>query len=353
MAKTGFKKKGKDYAELDYGLELRRLKEGGPQRLYLLWGQEDYLRDSYLAELKKICLPEGDSDFSYKRMDGPALDADELRYAVDAMPFMTERSFIELRDIDINKLQEPERIIDVLSDIPDFATVALVLGPEYRPDSRLKLVKKLRELAVDLEFTQQSSGSLKGWVKRHFAHAGKKIDDACAERLIMISGSLMSGLLPEIEKVAAYVQGDTVTLADIEAVAHHLPESVIFDMTELIAARDRDGAIRILGELLADKTNEPVQMLGGLGYQMRCLYAARLAVEKGLGVVYLTDECGIRLDFKARKLMNQARGFSLAALRRAVELCAEADYSIKGQGLDNREVFKETVLRITAGEDHA
>ena len=33
--------------KLNYPVILRELKEKGPQRLYLLWGQEDYLREQY------------------------------------------------------------------------------------------------------------------------------------------------------------------------------------------------------------------------------------------------------------------------------------------------------------------
>lgn len=347
------KKKGKTEQTLNYAAELRLLKDEGPESLYLLWGPEDYLREQYLAALKKTCLPEGDDSFSYKRIDGPALDADELRFAVDAMPFMTERSFVELRDVDINKLKEPEKFISILSDIPDYSTVVIVLGTQYEPDGRLKVTKALRELSHELKFTQQPSERLVGWISRHFADAGKSISPEAAKTLIFVSGDIMSGLLPEIEKIAAYVKGDVVTVADVEAVAHHIPEAVIFDMTDRIAQKRNDEAIAVLGELLADKNNEPIQMLGGLGFQMRRLYAARLAVERRLGSGFLMDACGIKNDFIAKKLIESARGFTLPQLKRAVELCAETDYKIKSMGLNDEALFKETVLRIAAGEEHA
>ena len=51
------KAKGKKKTEvLDYGAQVRSLREQGPGRLYLLWGREDYLREQYLLELKKLCL---------------------------------------------------------------------------------------------------------------------------------------------------------------------------------------------------------------------------------------------------------------------------------------------------------
>ena len=116
------KKPGKDET-FNYAAELRTLKEREPEHLYLLWGPEDYLREQYLTELKKKCLPEGEDDFSYKRLDGPALDTIKLQQAVDAMPFMTEHTLIELRDVDINRLSDAEGCAKIISDIPDYCTV--------------------------------------------------------------------------------------------------------------------------------------------------------------------------------------------------------------------------------------
>ena len=346
------KRSGKE-EQFNYAAELRTLKERGPERLYLLWGPEDYLREQYLTQLKKICLPEGEDDFSYKRLDGPALDAQRLQQAVDTMPFMTEHSFVELRDVDINHLSDPDACIKILSDIPDYCTVAFVQNAQYEPDGRLRFVKTLRTEGRELKLTRQSQGMLTDWIVRRFAAAGKGIELDAAQRLIFISGDLMNRLIPEIDKIAAYAKGDKVTQADVEAVANHIPEAVVFEMTELIAQKKYNSALSVLSELLADKNNEPIMMLAVLGRQMRQLYAARLAVEKSLGAKYVMETCAVKSDYIASKLLTAAKGFTLPQLRRAVELCAETDYRMKSSGTDARELLKETVLRIAAGERYA
>lgn len=347
------RKYGKDDEKLNYSAAVRELKQLGPARVYLLWGPEDYLREQYLIQLKKICLPEGEDSFSYRRIDGPELDLTQLRQAVDAVPFMTERTFIELRDIDINKMKDADELKTLLEDVPDYCVVAFVLSAQYELDGRLKTVKALRQAVKELKFTNQSQGMLTDWLVRRFAAAGKSIELEAAQRLIFISGELMSGLIPEIEKVAAYAKGDRVTIADVEAVANHIPEAVIFDMTEYISQKKYNTALSILAELLADKNNEPIPMLAMLGLQMRKLYAARLAIEQDLGAKYVMDACAIKSDYIAKKLINAARGYSLPQLIRAVELCAEADYKMKSSSQDERELLKEVILRIAAGEVNA
>jgi DNA polymerase III delta subunit len=65
------------------------------------------------------------------------------------------------------------------------------------------------------------------------------------------------------------------------------------------------------------------------------------------------EVCALKYDFIASKLMAAAKGFSVAQLKYAVALCAETDYRMKCSGGDSRELLKETVLRIAAGESHA
>lgn len=347
------KKNAKDEKKLSYSQELKLLRDEGPQRLYLLYGPEDYLREQFLLALKKLCLPEGEDDFSYKRLDGPELDVNALAGAIDAVPFMTERSFVELRGVDINKVKDADAAAKVLTDIPDYCTVAFVQSAQYEPDGRLKLIKAIRANGHDMKFTQQSQGQLVDWITRRFAAAGKSADTEAVQSLIFISGDLMSRLIPEIEKVAAYAKGERITVDDVETVANHIPEAVVFSLSDHIAARRYESAAQTLAELLADKNNEPIMLLALLGAQMRKLYAARLAQEGGLGMKYIMDTCNIKYEFLAKNLAASARGFTLPQLRRAVELCAEADYMMKSSSQDDDELLKEVVMRIASGEEDA
>lgn len=341
-------KSKKDNQTLNYSAEMRELKEKEPDRLYLLWGPEDYLREQYLSELKKCCLPDGDDGFSYRRFDGPELDINEFDEAVNALPFLSGRCFVELRDIDINKLKEPERYVSILDDIPDYCTVCFVQNAQYEPDGRLKLIKTIRERGKELKFTAQPQGMLIDWIIRRFRALGKTIELDAAQRLIFVSGKIMSGLIPEIEKIAAYTKGDRVTVREVDAIANHIPEARIFEVTDYLSQKKFNTAVSVLAELLMDKNNEPIPMLAMLGVQMRRLYTARLALEKNLGLKYIMEVCGIRYEFIARDLLNSARGFTLPQLRGAVRLCAETDYKMKSSSEDDAALLKDAVLRIAA-----
>ena len=156
------KAKGKKKTEvLDYGAQVRSLREQGPGRLYLLWGREDYLREQYLLELKKLCLPGGEDDFSYHRFDGAELDFQALADAVDAVPFLTERTLIEVRGFDTNKCREEEAqaLVRVIGDLPDYCTLVFLMSTDFEPDGRLKTTKAFKKYGELIQFTAQGAVS--------------------------------------------------------------------------------------------------------------------------------------------------------------------------------------------------
>ena len=348
-------KKKQNEERLNYKKTLAELKDNGPERLYLLWGDEDYLTDSFTQEIKKLCVGDNEDDFSYRKISERDYSPELLADAVDSVPFLTERTMVELRGIDLNRIKDSdaEALLRVIKDIPDYCSVVFVQPSGFEPDKRLKLLKYIISNGKELHFTAQSGDALINWIVRRFSAEGKRIELEAAQRLISVSGDLMNRLIPEIAKVAAYAKGGTVTVADVDAVAHHIPEAVIFDMTDRLAEGRNDAAFELLSELLADKDNEPIMMLAVLGVQMRKLYAAKLAAEKGLGKEYLMKLYNIRFDSIASRLIATARRFSLSYLTRAVRLCAETDHKMKSSGGDSAELFKECVLRIAAGDANA
>lgn len=334
----------------DYGGLVRALRERGPERLYLLWGEEDYLRESFFEEIKKLCLGEGgDTGFNYHRLNGEALELQSLAEAVNSMPFMGEKSLVEVRNFSAGNFRDDsfERLKEILSDIPDFAVVALLLPTGTEPDGRTALTKFLKKQGQAIEFTAQSQNMLIGWIKRRFAALGKEIDGECCERLIFLSGSLMTGLIPEIEKIAGYTSGDRVTKEDVETLAMHIPEARVFEMVDCLSQRSFDRAGQLLSELM-ESGEHPIKTLAMIGMQFRRLYTAKIAAETKQGKDFLMKVHGLT-PYAADRLLRAANGFSAENLRAAVELCAQSDYMMKSSSRDDEDILKDLLLKLAVG----
>ncbi len=333
---------------LNYNALLKELQEGGPRRLYLLWGEESYLLDDFVQRLRKACVGEESAEFNARRLDGMP-DVLQVEEAVNAMPFFGERTFLELHGLEINACRD-ERWAKVLFDIPDWCTVAITLPTESSPDGRLNLIKNIKSKGKAVEFTAQEGAVFYNWIRRRVESHGKRIGTKAMNRLVLLSGHLMNQLIPEIDKVCGYAKGDEVTVEDVEAVAHHLPEADVFRMTEDIARGDYDRAAEKLYELLAGDS-EPMGIMGVIGWQMRRLYAARVCIDSGREAYYkeLTG------DYRAWATIPLAKKFTLRELREDVRLCAE--YTIKtreqGYALSETDALKELLIRFAMERRHA
>ncbi|MBQ9392834.1 MAG: DNA polymerase III subunit delta [Oscillospiraceae bacterium] len=325
------------------------LRSGQVARLYIFHGEEAYLRRFYLDELKKALVPEGFEEFNYHRMEGKGLAVQALSDAVEAMPMMAEHTLVVVQDLDLYKLDERSRsqMIELLSDLPEYCT--LVFSYEQLPFKRDAKMRKLNEVldrAEVVEFAQQERAALLRWIKKRFAATGHDIDSSAADHLLFTCGSLMSQLIPEIEKIGAYAKGQNVTVADINAVADPVLDARIFDMTNCITAGKYDVAARVLGELLRMQT-EPIAILAAVGKELRRLYTARLALDDGKDRLWLKQIWGMSSDYPAKLLLQAARRVDGPWCRRAVKRCQTLDRRMKSErGVDAEAELKQFVMEL-------
>lgn len=348
MAKAAGRKREEtvSYTEL-----VGALRAAPPARVYMLRGDEDYLRDQYLGVLRSMCVPEGLDSFNYRRINGPKVDMRELSGALEAMPFMGERTLVEVRDFDINRTSDydGQAFADLLADIPEWATLVFIFAPGYTPDGRLGPVRAIRKNGVDVQFTPQEGAQLVRWVVNHFRQEGKECPSDAAAHLLYVCGSLMNTLLPEISKVAGAAKDGRITKQDIDAVAERRPDTKVYEMTDMLGRRQYDRAARMLAELLDDKSQSASGLLYMISEQMRQLYCARLAPRGPEGRAYML-ECFPELSsrsFLIPKLMEAAGNFSTERLARAIALCAECEFSMRDGGTaGDAERLGELLVRL-------
>ena len=92
------------------------LSAGNIGQVYIFYGEESYLREYYLGEIKKKLVPAGFEEFNYHRLSGKTLTMQELNEAVEAMPMMAERTLVVVTDCDLFKLPEEQRAIFEAND---------------------------------------------------------------------------------------------------------------------------------------------------------------------------------------------------------------------------------------------
>ncbi len=331
--------------------ELRAaLQSGGPANVYIFFGEETYLMQQAVEQLRALLVPAGFEEFNYHRLTGKGLTVQELTEAVEAMPMMSQSTFVTVTDMDVFKLDEAQRtaLVSLLEDFPEYCTLVFLYRQlPYKKDGKLKkLTAAVAAHTTEIEFAPQGRQKLQKWVRRRFTAFDKELDDNAIDHLLFTCGSLMDGLVPEINKIAAYAKGKRVTVADIDAVADPVLDARIFDMTNAVTARDYDRAAAVLAELLRMQT-EPIAILAVLGRELRQLYTARLALDGKKDAVWVKELWRMTSAYPATKLMEAARSVSRPWCRDAVRRCQTLDRRMKSErNLDAEGALKLFLMEL-------
>ena len=332
--------------------ELKRdLKAGSVKNLYVFHGEEAYLREHYLGQLRQALLPAGLEEFNLHTAPGKDCSPEWIEQAADCLPMMSERTLVVVTDYDLFGGGEERRegLLRVLSDLPDYCCVVFVydLIP-YKADGRSRLAHLLKEKGAVVEFRRQAQGDLTDWICRRFKATGHSIDTEDARYLMFLCGDLMTNLVSEIEKIGAFAAGQRVTRQDIDAVAVPLVDAVVFRMTDAVARKEFDRAAGVLAGLFQDR-QPPIMILSVMGKYFRQLYTARLCLERGLGREELMALWNMRQTYQADKLLAAARGFSLPWCRHAVRRCAQCDRTLKLNYGREEELLTGLLMELAAG----
>lgn len=317
-------------------------------RLYFFHGEETFLLNYYLEQVRRQLLDEVTESFNFHRFTAETFDLAEFIDAVDNLPMMAEHTMVQVDEIDLFKMNETERnkMVEVLNDIPDYCTVIFTyVTVEWKPDKRLK---KLWE-AVDkngsiVEFAKQEQHVLIPWISRHFAANKKKISNDLCVYLIEITGGTMTALNGEIDKICAYSGADEIRRSDIDAVTEPVLDAVVFQMTDLISSGAYDKAFQKLQQLLKMQ-QEPLAILGAIGGHFRRLGTARTLLDHGKNSGELQKLCGLP-DYPARKTMEAARRVRPEFCAKACELVVETDYKMKTSFDDPERLLELVVLQL-------
>ena len=345
MAKRKYSDGNESYDSFKAELRANQLRPA-----YVFFGEEKYLLQNYRNQIRKKLVAGPAEDFNYHRFNDENWDVEAFADAVDAIPMMSEKSLVEIIDVNLFDSQMSEtdrqRLISVFSSLPEYCTTILVYDTlPWKPDKRMKkLWEAVSGAAKEVEFQRQPESQLIPWIMRHMAACQKSISPDLCRYLILQTGGLMTALAVEIDKIATYTDQPAITRHDIDAVVIPVMEAEIYHITDAVRVRDFDQALQKVRSLLLQEF-EPIVLNAAIGRQLRQLYAAKTLSEHGKGPYDLMQLCGIK-DTAAQRLYNQASGFKKDVLKQGIRLSADTDYAMKTSGGDSGVLLEMMLLRL-------
>lgn len=299
------------------------LKTGQFKPIYLLHGEEAYLKKFYKDRFKKVLVPDGDT-MNYSYFEGKNTDPRKLIDLAETLPFFAERRVIFLENTGFLKSAVPE-FADYVKELPE---TTLLFFIEEEVDKRNRLYKVIKEKGRIVELKRQDDKTLVRWVAGKLREEKLSMTESMIRYFLEKVGNDMENIQKELEKLICYCMGkDQIQLQDIDAICTVQTGNHIFDMVDAVANKEQKKALDYYYDLLAQK--EPaMRILYLLTRQFRILMEVKELDRLGVPPKEIASKVGI-MPFLVNKYKTQARAFSGKELRKIVEAGVETEENVK------------------------
>ena len=321
------------------------VKAGNVQGAYLFEGVEENIKAATLQNLRKALLPEGMEELNESVMDAPATDA--VIAACETLPFLADKRLVIVREHPAltGRADADDRLLSYISNVPDSAV--LVFLCRGKADARKKLYGAIKKVGGIVSFAPLSDAELNAWIVKTFAGLGKSVTPQTASVLAFTVGSDTALLRREIEKLAA-LAGDrnTVTEEDVHAVATRSVECTVFEMVDAVVAGQQGKAFGLLRDMLTTGSDR-LGILAMLLRQFRLMQHIKIMQFEKLAAGEIKQRLGIA-PFAAERCMRQASGYTGGQVKKAVQICLNAEYKVKSGGWNQEGALESAMLEIFA-----
>lgn len=312
------------------------------KRIYLLYGEEDYLKKQYRDKLREAIADKDDS-MNYSYYEGKQTDAAEIVDVANTLPFFAERRLILLENTGFFK-EGNELLTEYFKDPAQDTYFVFV---EAEVDKRNRFYKTVKENGKIVEFKQQDEALLRKWILGRLKKENKQISEGALQLFLTKTGQDMTIISTELEKLVCYtLEKDSILPEDVEAVCTARIQNKIFEMVDAIGNKNQKKAMDLYYDLLILR-EAPMKILALLSRQF--LILLQIKEISGMDKNSIAGKIGIP-PFAVQKNQTQAKQFKTARLKEALEDCAEYEEAFKTGRLNERLCVELLIVKYSSIE---
>ena len=299
------------------------LKSGSFKSIYLLYGEESYLRRQYKNRFVKAMIPNGDT-LNYNYYEGESIVVGQVIEVAETLPFFSDCRLIVLEDSGFFKSAE-NALVSVLQKLPETTRIIFV---EKEIDRRKKLYKVIEANGRIAQLSRQSDPVLIQWITNIVKESGKQMEYSTIQYLLEKIGNDMENIHNELMKLVAYVdEGTVITKTDIDDICSVQVESQVFDLTRAVAQGNSKKALALYYDLLELK-EKPFGILALMLLEYRRIFQVKDLVDQGVNQKEISQKTGINPYF-VETYRSRAKGFTSEGLKSILEEIGQLDQDIK------------------------
>ena len=320
---------------------MKDIKNGTIYNLYLLHGDELYLKEQYRNLLiEQIKAQKGNYTEVVKISEGIA--ADDLYEITE-----TSSMFGNIKILIIynsgwfkNDAKDSFEKYGFLTNIKDYLYIIFL---EENIAKNKKIYKETEKNGVCVELSSQSDDTKIKWLEEHFSNQNITAPRNVLQYMVENCEKDFMNLSNEIEKLfLAKNSRDKLTIQDIDMYCTKIINSKIFDLTNAISGQDTKRALKALHDL--QNSGEAVEKI----YYTLSRYFRLIKQIKELIIDGNSRNASSILQIKpyeASKLISGADKFTLSTLKEAEYDCLNYDVLMKNGELNNKNALELLIIK--------
>ena len=223
-------------------------KNGIFKPVYLLMGAEPFYTDRVCDAILENALQEWERDFNETVCYGADVDADTVITAARRFPMMAERQVVVVKEAQAMKSLEE---MALYCQNPLDSTILVLLMRGASADKRKALYKSVLKNGVIVESNPLKDYEMAGWISSYYSDRGLKIEPEAAALLGEFSGTDLSKIAVETEKLLKNLpEGTTaVSVEEIEKNVGISRQFSVFELTKELSYRNAGKALQIAARI--------------------------------------------------------------------------------------------------------
>lgn len=320
---------------------IQDIKNNSYRQIYLLYGEENYLKKVYKDKLKEAIVGKDDS-INYNYFEGKNISVKTVIDIAETLPFFAEHRLIILENSGFFK-NANEDIAAYIKEVPE---TTILIFAEEEIDKRGKLYKYIKEHGYISEMGRQNTSKLVPWILKILKKENKKITENEMKLFLTKTGDDMENILRELEKLISYTYGrEVITAQDIEQICSTQITGKIFDMITAVSEKNQRKALELYQDLLTLK-EPPMRILFLISRQFNLMLQVKELQKAGCDTVSIAKQTGLQ-SFLVGKYAAQARKFSTEFLKQALTECVEFEEAIKTGKMEDQLSVELLILQYS------
>lgn len=292
----------------------------------------------------------------FSSLDGSGTSIDEIKNCCETLPMLSSRKVVLVSDFaplagekskNFGEAEEKE-LARYVADLPE--TTMLVFTAE-KADKRKRLFKTLSEKGRVYEFSPLTEKLLEGFIQKRLKLAGKTARASALSAFMGQSGYFnkdteytLYNIENDVKKAISHSAGGEVKTADFQAAVSGNMDTNVFAMLDAVSRDKKDEAFLMLHNIL-DSGENAYKLLALICGQFELMLSVSEMKEEGLVFTAIQKQLGVH-EFRVKKAMQFAQGYSLSRLRRILRSAYEVDKNIKTGLLDQRLALEMFIAEI-------